>query len=350
MSINLYGALRTNTNLNSNSVTYSSSGTQFQISSYTQITITDGADATQIAGDNFSNENPNDSSQTLNGEVIAWDYTIEVSDGTNTYHIGVFDYDLNGDGDFDYPSSEQGYFLGFLDGEIPPLNTTLTIVGIVENDNWIPTDTAVPCFVSGTLIDTPQGPRAIDDLVPGDKVLTMDNGAQPIRWVGCKDVSQRELKMDPKLKPIRIVSGALGHGLPKRDLFLSPQHRVLIRSPIAQRIFGVNETLIAAKKLVDIPGIFVDGEATSVSYYHMLFDNHEVVFSEGAPSESLYTGQEALKSIGDEAREEVLTLFPELGCPDFTPVAARHIPQKGKHVRDLVGRHIKNQKPLLTHL
>lgn len=349
MSISLYGALRSDTNLNSNSVTYSSPGTQFQISAYTQISITDGVDPSEIAGDNFSNENPNDTSQTLNGEVIAWDYTIEVTDGTNTYRIGVFDYDLNGDGDFDYPTAEQGYFLGFLDGEIPPLNTTLTINGIVENDNEIPADSVVPCFVSGTLIDTPQGPRAIDDLVPGDKVLTMDNGAQAIRWIGCKDVSQRELKMDPKLNPIRIVSGALGHGLPKRDLYLSPQHRVLVRSPIAQRIFGVHETLIAAKKLVDIPGIFVDQEAKSVSYYHMLFDKHEIVFSEGAPSESLYTGREALKAIGAEAREEVMSLFPELCSPEFIPVAARHIPEKGKHVRDLVGRHIKNQKPLLAH-
>ncbi|WP_299353090.1 hypothetical protein [uncultured Shimia sp.] len=73
MSITLFGALRGNTNLNNNSVTYSSPGTQFQISAYTEITITDGADPTQIAGDNFSNENPNDTSQTYNGEVIAWD-------------------------------------------------------------------------------------------------------------------------------------------------------------------------------------------------------------------------------------------------------------------------------------
>ncbi|WP_299353093.1 Hint domain-containing protein [uncultured Shimia sp.] len=262
----------------------------------------------------------------------------------------MFDYDLNGDGDFDWPTAEQGYFLAFLDGDIPPLNTTLTINGIVENDNWIPTDTVVPCFAGETLIDTPEGPRSIDDLKVGDLVLTMDSGAQPIRWIGCRDVQQSELAINPKLRPIQVMAGALGHGLPKRDLTLSPQHRVLVRSPIAQRIFGEQETLIAAKKLTEIPGIFVDEQAQSVSYYHMLFDKHGIVFSEGAPTESLFAGREALNAIGAEAREEVMTLFPELCSPEFTPVAARHIPEKGKHVRELVGRHIKNQKPLLAHI
>ncbi|SHI86310.1 Hint domain-containing protein [Shimia gijangensis] len=179
--------------------------------------------------------------------------------------------------------------------------------------------------------------------------MTPDDGAHPVRWIASKGVTQQQLALKPKLQPIRTVAGALGHGLPKRGLYLSPQHRVLISSPIAKQIFSAHEALIAAHKLIEIPSIFVDQDLRSVSYFHMLFDNHEIVFSEGAPSESLYTGREALKAIGPEACEEVMILFPELNNPDFLPVAARHIPEKGKDVKALVGRHIKNQKPLLVH-
>ncbi|GHE92872.1 hypothetical protein GCM10016455_11220 [Aliiroseovarius zhejiangensis] len=348
MTVSIYGALRTDSTLSLDAVRFGGVGQSFQISDYSKITISDGADPTIISGDSTLNEFPNDPTQTLNGNPIFWDFTVQISDGTNTYEIGIMDYDQNDDGIIDGFGTEPGYFIAFLDGNIPPLNTTLTIQAITDNGASIPVSSVVPCFVSGSLIDTPDGPRKIETLGVGDAVLTLDNGPQTIRWIGRQELCLRELSKKPKLAPIRITAGALGANLPLRDLCVSPQHRVLVRSPIAKRMFGAEEALIPARKLIDIPGIFVDTVKAPVTYLHMLFDSHEIVLSEGAPTESLFTGKEALKAVGDAAYDEIMALFPELSAADYLPRMARFCPPKGKHMKTLVRRHVSNRKPLLA--
>lgn len=99
------------------------------------------------------------------------------------------------------------------------------------------TDEEVFCFVAGTLIETPVGWRAVEELAPGDLVITRDNGHQPVRWVGSVRLSGSSLARHSRLRPIRIRAGALGPATPARDLLVSPQHRVLVRSNIAMRMF-----------------------------------------------------------------------------------------------------------------
>ncbi|MEX0318116.1 MAG: Hint domain-containing protein [Ruegeria sp.] len=203
------------------------------------------------------------------------------------------------------------------------------------------------CFAKGTLIRTAQGNRRVEDLQPGDLVCTLDRGMQPIRWIGskCVDLSQASGEME-RLLPVRITAGALGGGLPRRDLLVSRQHRLLVSSKIAAHMFGTRDVLVAAIKLSALPGIYVDEEVDEVEYFHLLFDRHEVIFAEDAPAESLYTGAEALKAVSPEARQEILTLLPELEDEAFAPAPAIPVPQ-GRRQKQLVTRHAKNDKPLL---
>lgn len=204
------------------------------------------------------------------------------------------------------------------------------------------------CFAAGTLIKTGNGERRVEKLACGDYVLTLDNGYQPIRWIGGRPVTAAERAENPKLHPIRIRAGALSSQLPETDLIVSRQHRVLIRSDIANRIFGCQEVLVPAVRLLGLDGIEVADDIKDVSYWHMLFERHEVIWSNGAPTESLFTGPEALKSVDPEAREEILTLFPQLANPNFQPTAARAIPTTGKLAAQLADRHQKNNKLLIS--
>ncbi|MFB2531728.1 Hint domain-containing protein [Paracoccus sp. p3-h83] len=222
---------------------------------------------------------------------------------------------------------------------------TLTLQGVtgaqLTTDN-----TKVVCFTEGTLIDTARGPVAIEDLGIGDLVMTRDRGAQPIRWIGQRAIEADELEANPNLRPVRIRAGALGAGLPAADLVVSPQHRVLVRSRIAQRLFGTDEVLVAAKQLCQVDGIDIATDLTRVVYVHMLFDRHEVVTSNGAESESLFTGPEALKSVGAAARDEILAIFPELADRDYQAIPARTL-ASGRMGRKLAVRHIQNGKALV---
>ncbi|WP_022707094.1 Hint domain-containing protein [Paracoccus zeaxanthinifaciens] len=204
----------------------------------------------------------------------------------------------------------------------------------------------VPCFHAGTMIMTDSGEVPVERLDVGSLIRTADHCLQPIRWIGTRHLSWQEVAAKPALRPIRISAGALGDGLPARDLVVSPQHRILVRSKIAQRMAGVPEVLVAAKHLCGMPGIAVAEDVAAPVYVHFLMDRHEVVFAESAASESLHTGAEALRSVGPAARDEIFAIFPELRDRAYRPVPARPL-IGGRVGRNLARRHAANSRSLL---
>ena len=192
---------------------------------------------------------------------------------------------------------------------------TITINGLDEP----------PCFVQGTMIETPYGPRAIETLKIGDTVLTKDNGPQNIVWIGSKHISADSFENYNKLRPIRILKDSFGAGVPCHDLLVSPMHRMLIKDPAAALLFGQKEVFCAAKMLINGRTIYRDNTTETV-YYHMMFENHEVVTGNNCASESFYPGRIGLTAFEDEAREEVFSLFPELrSMPESYGKSARYI-------------------------
>lgn len=207
--------------------------------------------------------------------------------------------------------------------------------------------TTIPCFVSGTLILTSEGEVPIDSLRPGDMIQTLDHGLQPLRWIGSRQLTQSELIARPHLQPITISVGALAPGLPNKNLTVSPQHRILLSSKIAKRIFGSMEVLVAAKKLQAHPGINLrTGKNCGVKYWHILFDDHQIVFSNGALTESLYLGQEGKKALSPSAAAEIKELFPKLWSQASDALHARQVIERRKKIEQLVARHKKNSKVL----
>ena len=173
-------------------------------------------------------------------------------------------------------------------------------------------DQGYVCFGSDTRIQTPTGEKKVVRLKPGDLVNTVDHGPQPIRWVAMRRLGPLELRANPAIRPVRVKRGALGGGLPARDVLLSPQHRVLVRSRLAMQMFGTTEVLVAVKALVGLPGIEVAQDVGGVIYVHLLFDDHEVIIADGAPMESLFLGTGAREAVGTAALEEIEAIMPEL--------------------------------------
>lgn len=213
----------------------------------------------------------------------------------------------------------------------------------------MPNPGTIPCLTAGTEIRTPGGTVKIEDLQSGAKILNFDGAATPLVSVFRHTFSARDMARNPKLYPVRITAGALGNGLPCRDLLVSRQHRMLVSSPIVERMFEVPEVLVAAIRLTDLPGIFVDQSVTSVTYFHLLFAGHEVIFAEGAPTESLFLGDEAVNALPRAYLAEIELIFPELLQTASAIPAGRPIP-RGKRQKQLVARHVANDKPLIAPL
>ncbi|MGX0876513.1 hypothetical protein ACSSV4_001190 [Roseovarius sp. MBR-154] len=189
-------------------------------------------------------------------------------------------------------------------------STGQTDVGFVTVDS-------VPCFVAGTLIRTPGGEVPVEALLPGDLVLTQDDGAQPLRWIG-----RRKVMAVGEFAPIRISADTFGV---HRELLLSPLHRVLIRDSLAELLFGEREVLVAARDLVNDRSVR-RVEGGEVEYVHILFDRHQVVFSEGLATESFLPGPQTAQSFEAEIVAEICALFPEIDPETgagYSPAARR---------------------------
>ncbi len=319
----------------------------------------------------YANPNLTRSDQALLEDTVIGDYTVkkgtQISDFTGTYiqdsQGNQFVIMLAAAMDMKewgvMPLFPERRFLVFApvartlpDGEIfiPRLNPfeTFTAIGphLAYMENSSAYFTGDPyCFTRGTLIATLEGPRLVEELMVGDLVLTRDNGAQPIRWIGETRVGRHRLDLQPNLRPICIAAGALGHGLPASDLTVSPQHRVLVKSTIARRFFGAEEVLVPAKHLLELPGVEVL-QPESVDYIHLLFDRHEIVNSNGAWTESLFVGPQALRGMSGAARREIFALFPEL-CGTYQPLASRLLLDDSKG-RALASRHLKSRRELVA--
>jgi hypothetical protein len=168
-----------------------------------------------------------------------------------------------------------------------------------------------PCFTAGSRIATDRGAVAVEELRVGDRVLTRDHGYRPIRWIGAREFSDQQLRDYPELRPVIIAAGALDGALPLADLSVSPQHRMLVRDDDA--LAGDREILVPAIALTGQAGIGQAAEG-GVIYYHLMFDAHEVICSEGAWSESFLPEAAALGGMHSAQLAEILAIFPELAA------------------------------------
>lgn len=185
----------------------------------------------------------------------------------------------------------------------------------------------VICFVPGIQISTPQGPRPVESLNPGDLVITRDNGLQAVRWIGHKSISGARLQANPHLRPIRIQKDAFGPNVPDRDILVSPQHRFLLSGYSAELSFGSREVLVAAKSLLGNKRVSVEAACERTKYIHILFDNHEIITANGAETESFHPGAMGMDAIEEAARSELFEVFPELqfSLQSFGPSARKLI-------------------------
>ena len=184
---------------------------------------------------------------------------------------------------------------GGLSGTVTLLDGTIVNFTNIEN---------IICFVAGTEIATPYGARDIDTLKIGDSVVTQDNGVQRVCWIGKSTVPATG-----NFAPIRFAQKTFPGA--SADLVVSPQHRMLFKGYEAELLFGASEVLIPAVHLID--GLNVRREEVeAVTYIHIMFEQHEIIFAQGVATESFHPGACGVDCLAPRAREELFALFPEI--------------------------------------
>ena len=279
-------------------------------------------------------------------------YTVlveQVNDGVTEFQNGQFVTVFDSDGNVVFsrtginPDAEQGQASGdehlivsgqnflFDLGGVPAGPTTVTYgqadqaatVGEGDDDGNLdfasfaasnppppppPDPNAFPCFTPGTLIATTDGEKAVEALRPGMRVICMNLLPQKIRWIGCRTITLGAENAESR--PIRIAAGALGPGLPRRTLRVSPGHRMFLQGPGVRAQTGQRSALGVTRGLTALPGVAHEALGQSVTYYTILLDRHAVIYAEGAPTESFYPGPYAMKIVGAKLREQIAQAIP----------------------------------------
>jgi len=256
----------------------------------------------------------NESAQRLNGEqtingttysnntIVEAEFGITVEYNGQTYQMVSFNVR---DSNPSYATVEGLAFIGG-PGGFPPVGYATPI-----------------CFVRGTMIETANGPRRVEDIEVGDLVWTQ-NGLKPVRWT-----AERRFAASGARAPIAFAPGAIGN---TNELRVSPQHRMLLSDWRAQLWCGEEEVLIPAKAFINDSSVRqVVGD--DVVYHHFMFDAHQIVRANGVLCESFHPGFEGVDSLADNARDELFDFFPELesDLASYGPAASADV--RGREAR-----------------
>ena len=214
------------------------------------------------------------------------------------------------------PVPDSGARLVMMLGDVPPVNRDLWVVRTSIDRARVAAGAreggGVICFTPGTRIATPEGPKLIQTLRPGDRILTKDDGPQEVLWTGNRRMSGARLYAMPHLRPIRFRAGAFGNDRPEPDLLVSPAHRMLVKGAAAQALFGTSEVLVRAEDLLNDASIMVDHALREVTYVHILLERHNIVFANGVETESFHPSNTALEMIDPAQRDVLMAVMPEV--------------------------------------
>lgn len=200
--------------------------------------------------------------------------------------------------------------------DIPPRDTDLWVVhqsiGANRRRTRGPESGGIICFTRGTRIQTPDGPRFVEELREGDRVRTKDNGDEEIQWIGSRRMSGARLFAMPHLRPVRISAGALGIERPDEELLVSPEHRMLVEGDVARALFNTPEVLVAARDLINGSSVMVDLAVRELTYIHLLLPRHQILWANGVEAESFHPASASLTALDSDDRQRLLAINPDL--------------------------------------
>ncbi len=156
--------------------------------------------------------------------------------------------------------------------------------GTLVEGNPTPGTPDIPCFVSGTLIETEHGPCPVEQITPGMRLLTLDAGYEPVQAVRQVVCTAQDLAGHPHLRPIVLPSET------GRALRVSPSHRIYLNSDAAELLFGASQVLAPATAFVGFAGSHIEAVKGPVRYIHLLLDAHHVIKADGLWAETLFLG------------------------------------------------------------
>ncbi|MCA0042789.1 Hint domain-containing protein [Celeribacter litoreus] len=175
-------------------------------------------------------------------------------------------------------------------------------------------ENAFNAFARGALIPTRHGRIAVEDLMPGDEVETVEGDFETVVWTGAMSLDSRGRDGRKPERLYRIMADTFGMDRPAPDLILGAGARLLLRSEGLKASLGTDQALVPVPSLVDGVSVFEVTPISSVMTYHFALNCHRMIRVNGLDVETYHPGASATGELQGELRERYMALFPHLSC------------------------------------
>ncbi|MEM7441261.1 MAG: Hint domain-containing protein [Pseudomonadota bacterium] len=207
-------------------------------------------------------------------------------------------------------ATQDSFKIALLAGDLAPGDTVAEVKATNQPEALV--QSSMLCFTKGARILTAFGDVPIEDLRVGDLIHTVDNGLQPVKWIGAREVGPARLHAEPNLRPVRIAAHSFGHGRPYADLRLSRHHRILLEDGLSDEGYSPDGLLAAIDALVNGSSITETNAADGVTYFHLLFEDHQLLYVEGFEAESFFPTPAAIAAMVESDRDSLFAALPRL--------------------------------------
>ena len=197
----------------------------------------------------------------------------------------------------------------------------MTLVAEISESKAV-TKAGASGLCAGANLRTPCGARRVEFLRPGDLVVTRDNGLMPVRMIWTQSFTAAEIAADPSLAPVVLRPRAVGPMMPQKTLSVGAAHRLLIPGWRLLDEPDGESCLVPARDIVGLnDSSFIDRSPDQVTYYNVVFDEHQVFCANSLPVESFMPTGETLREVPKTVKDDLRKTFPEL-APKFADYPA----------------------------
>ena len=186
---------------------------------------------------------------------------------------------------------------------------------------------AFGAFTHGVLIQTTEGPIAVEDLLPGMHLECANGRVTQLTWKGAIIL----VPGAPTLNDIpdrlyRVMPDAFGLGRPLQDQTFGPHVRRLDRDAKLRAALGSEAALVPLSAMADGAGVIEVNPVSPTRVYHLACETHETILAAGLEVESFHPGPEAPLSLPEEMLRLFMDFFPHLtSIRDFGKLTAPRI-------------------------
>lgn len=187
-------------------------------------------------------------------------------------------------------------------------------------------DQAFGAFAQGTLLKTNNGYMAVEDLHPGDQLITADGSSEVVTWIGSAQFSPNDL--GKRMRLTRITSGSFGENRPTNCVSLGSAARLLQTPPDLRGTMGTAQLMTPAQRFVDGVSVIEVAPPTTMRLFHVALRRHKAINADGLDVESFHPGNQSLQLLSHTLRTVFMSCFPHIKqLSDFGPMSYQRTPE-----------------------